>query len=391
MQGFALVNKEKTMAQKDYYKTLGVDKSASADDIKSAYRKLAKQYHPDLHPGDNAAAEKFKEINEAYSVVGDPDKRGKYDRGELNTDGSAGFNPFGGGFSASGFDDIFDMFSGAFGFGGGSARRGNTRTNVGSDITYTVELTFMESVLGCKKPISFSRVEKCPVCNGSGAKDDMHLKTCDKCGGTGQVRHVQNTIFGQQVTIGACDKCGGSGKIVTESCKTCNGKGVVNKNKVINVSIPAGVENGSVLQLAGEGNAPRGKGRSGSLVLVLSVKPSKIFRRENFDLYVTVPVPFAKAVCGGQIEIPAPEGVFIHNLAESTANGETLRFRGKGIRTARGMVGDLFVTVMVEVPKGLTRQQKHLVNSLEQELNMKNYSKQKEYLNEISKLYANLK
>lgn len=377
------------MAQKDYYKTLGVDKSASADEIKSAYRKLAKQYHPDLHPGDTAAAEKFKEINEAYSVVGDPDKRGKYDRGELNADGSAGYNPFGGGFSASGFDDIFDMFSGAFGFGGGSSsHRSSARTTVGSDITYTVELTFMESVLGCKKPISFSRVEKCPTCNGTGAKDEAHLKNCDKCGGTGQVRHVQNTIFGQQVTIGACDKCGGSGKIVTESCKACNGKGVVTKNKVINVSIPAGVENGSVLQLAGEGNAPRGKGRSGNLILVLSVKPSKIFRRDNFDLYVTVPVPFSKAVCGGQIEIPAPDGVFIHNLPEGTANGETLRFRGKGIRTARGMVGDLFATVMVEVPKGLSRQQKQSLVNLEQDLSVKNYSKQKEYLNEISKIFS---
>lgn len=373
---------------KDYYKTLGVDKNASQDEIKSAYRKLAKQYHPDLHPGDNAAAEKFKEVNEAYSVVGDPDKRGKYDRGELNADGSAGYNPFGGGgFSASGFDDIFDIFSGAFGFGGGSTRRRASQNAQGSDITYTVELTFMESILGCKKPINFSRVEKCAVCNGTGAKDDAHLKTCDKCGGSGQVRHVQNTIFGQQVTIGACDKCGGSGKIVTESCKSCGGKGVTNKSKVINVSIPAGVENGAVLQLAGEGNAPRGRGRNGNLLLVLSVKPSKIFKRDNFDLYVTVPVPYVKAVCGGPIEIPAPDGVFIHNLSEGTQNNDTLRFRGKGIKTARGMVGDLFVTISVEVPKGLTRQQKQMLANVESECSIKNYAKQKEFLNEISKLY----
>ncbi|MCX4286189.1 MAG: DnaJ domain-containing protein, partial [Clostridia bacterium] len=171
------------MPQKDYYKVLGVDKNASQEQIKSAYRKLAKQYHPDLHPGDNAAAEKFKEVNEAYSVVGDPDKRGKYDRGEMDMDGAGGFNPFGGGFSASGFDDIFDMFSGAFGFGGGSSRRKNAQTSVGSDITYTVELTFMESILGCKKPVNFTRIERCPSCGGSGAKDDSCLKTCDKCGG----------------------------------------------------------------------------------------------------------------------------------------------------------------------------------------------------------------
>ncbi|MCM1195252.1 MAG: DnaJ domain-containing protein, partial [Firmicutes bacterium] len=235
------------MPVKDYYKILGVEKSASQDEIKSAYRKLAKQYHPDLHPGDAAAAEKFKEVNEAYSVVGDPDKRGKYDRGEMDMDG-AGFNPFGGGggFSASGFDDIFDMFSGAFGFGGSSRRRAS-QTSVGSDITYTVELTFMESILGCKKPVNFTRIERCPTCGGSGARDDSCVKTCDKCGGSGQVRQVRNTMFGQQISVGACDKCGGTGKIVTDFCKACGGKGTTRKNKIINVSIPAGVENGAVL------------------------------------------------------------------------------------------------------------------------------------------------
>ena len=377
------------MPQKDYYKVLGVDKTASQDQIKSAYRKLAKQYHPDLHPGDNAAAEKFKEVNEAYSVVGDPDKRGKYDRGEMDMDG-AGFNPFGGGgFSASGFDDIFDMFSGAFGFGGGqSRRRGTAASSVGSDITYTVELTFMESILGCKKPINFTRVERCPSCGGTGAKDDSSLKTFDKCGVSGQVRQVHNTIFGQQITVGPCDKCGGSGKIVTDSCKSCGGKGVVKKNKVINVTIPAGVEHGAVLQLAGEGNAPKGKGgRNGNLLLVMSVKPSKLFKRENYDLYVTVPVSFLTATCGGEIEIPSPDGVFIHKLSEGTANGETLRFRGKGIRTARGITGDLYVTISVEVPKGISRSQRRALEDFERDCSVKNYAKKKEYLDEISKLY----
>ncbi len=378
------------MPKKDYYKTLGVDKNASADEIKSAYRKLAKQYHPDLHPGDNAAAEKFKEINEAYSVVGDPDKRGKYDRGEMDMGaGGAGYNPFGGGgFSASGFDDIFDMFSGAFGFGGSSSRRRSQQFSVGSDITYTVELTFMESVLGCKKPINFTRIERCPSCGGSGAKDDRSLKTCDKCGGSGQVRQVHNTIFGQQITVGPCDKCGGSGKIVTDPCKSCGGKGVVKKNKVINVTIPAGVENGAVLQLAGEGNAPKGKGgRSGNLLLVMSVKSSKLFKRENYDLYVTVPVSFLTATCGGEIEIPSPDGVFIHKLAEGTANGETLRFRGKGIRTARGLTGDLYVTISVEVPRNISRSQRRALEDFERDCSMKNYSKKKEYLDEVAKLY----
>ena len=380
------------MPVKDYYSILGVDKNATQDEIKSAYRKLAKQYHPDLHPGDNAAAEKFKEVNEAYSVVGDPDKRGKYDRGEMDMNGGAGFNPFGGGaggFTATGFDDIFDMFSDAFGFGGSSRRR-RTQVNVGSDITYKLELSFMESVLGCKRPISFTRVEKCPTCGGTGAKSEAHMRTCDKCGGSGQIRHVQNTIFGQQVSVGVCDKCGGTGKVVTESCKTCNGKRVINKSKVINVNIPAGVENGSILQLAGEGNAPKsGTGRNGNLLLEISVKPSAIFRRDGFNLYVTVPVSFLTAVCGGQIEIPAPDGVFIHNLAEGTPNGEVLRFRGKGIKTARGVTGDLFVTVSVEVPKGITRGQKKALEQFENECSIKNYAKKKAYLDEIAKLYEN--
>lgn len=377
------------MPVKDYYKVLGVEKTATQDEIKSAYRKLAKQYHPDLHPGDKDAAEKFKEINEAYSVVGDAEKRQKYDRGEMDMDGQGGFNPFGqgGGFSASGFDDIFDMFSDAFGFGGTSARR-KTATSAGSDITYNVELTFMESVLGCKKPINFTRVEKCPTCGGTGAKDDAHLKTCDKCGCSGQVRYSRSTLFGQQITIGACDKCGGSGKIVTESCSACGGKGVVNKNKIINVSIPAGVENGAVLQLAGEGNATKGKGgRNGNLLLVISVKPSKVFTRENYDLHVTVPVSYMTAVCGGEVEIPSPDGVFIYKMPEGTANGSVVRFRGKGIRTARGITGDLYVTVSVEVPKNITRAQKQRLEDFEKDCALKNYPKKKEFMEEVSKLY----
>ncbi|MCH5156850.1 MAG: molecular chaperone DnaJ [Clostridiales bacterium] len=376
------------MPVKDYYKALGVEKNATQDEIKSAYRKLAKQYHPDLHPGDNAAAEKFKEVNEAYSVVGDPDKRAKYDRGEMDMDGAGGFNPFGGGsgFTATGFDDIFDMFTDVFGFGG--RRRRTAQNNVGSDITCSISLTFMESVLGCTKPITYTRVEKCPSCGGTGAKNEASMKTCDKCGGSGQVRRVQNTIFGQQVTVGVCDKCGGSGKIVTDHCKTCNGKGVFNKSVTRNISIPAGVEHGSVHQLVGEGNAARGQGgRNGNLIIEISVKPSAVFKREDLNLYVTVPVSFMTAVCGGDIEIPAPEGVFIHKLAEGTTNGETLRFRGRGIKTNRGISGDLFATINVEVPKGVTKSQKKALEQFENECSIKNYSQKRAYLDEISKLY----
>ncbi|MBQ3066955.1 MAG: molecular chaperone DnaJ [Clostridia bacterium] len=377
------------MPSKDYYKVLGVEKSATQDQIKSAYRKLAKQYHPDLHPGDEAAAEKFKEVNEAYSVVGDEEKRARYDRGEYDTSGmgGGGFNPFGGGgFSASGFDDIFDIFSDMF---GGSSRRSAQQSAVGEDINHRVTLTFMESVLGCKKTINFSRLEKCSTCNGTGAKSEAHTKVCDKCGGSGQVRRVVNSLFGQQISIGACDKCGGTGRIVTEHCKTCGGRGVQSKNKVITVTIPAGVENGSVLQLSGEGHAPRsGKnGRNGNLLLVISVQPSKLFKRENNDLFVEVPVAYSTAVLGGEVEIPAPNGVFVHKIAEGTPNGETLRFRGRGVQTSRGYAGDLYATLKVEVPRGISRSQRKALEEFEREMSVRSYPKKKDYLDEIAKLY----
>lgn len=378
-----------TMAKKDYYGVLGVDKSASQDEIKSAYRKLAKQYHPDLHPGDQAAADKFKEINEAYSVVGDETKRGKYDRGELDNDGfGGGYNPFGqGGFSASGFDDIFDMFSSAFGGGFGGNSRKRTAQQTGSDISYKVQLSFMESILGCKKTINFKRIEKCGSCDGTGAKDSSSYKVCDRCGGSGQVRYQQNTIFGVQVTVGACDRCGGSGHIVTDTCKTCGGKGVVSKDKVINVTIPAGIENGSVLQISGEGNAPKGKGgKNGNLLLILDVKPSKVFERNGLDLYVDLPVSFATAVCGGEVEVPSPDGVFIHKIAENTQNGTTVTFRGKGIRSSRGS-GNLIVKIVVEVPTNVSRQQKKAILDFERDCTVKSYPKRKAFLDEVGKLY----
>lgn len=381
------------MAVKDYYKVLGVDKSASQDEIKSAYRKLAKQYHPDLHPGDEAAAEKFKEINEAYSVVGDADKRAKYDRGEMDDQfgGGSGFNPFGGqgGFSASGFDDLFNMFTGGFGFGGGS-RGGRKAQQAGSDVTVNVELTFMEAVLGCKKSIKFSRVEKCKTCGGTGAKDDSCVKTCDKCNGSGQVRQTYTTVFGQQTVIGQCDKCNGTGTIVTDTCKTCGGKGVSSVSRTIDVTIPAGVEDGTVLQLSGEGNAARGKNSvNGNLLLVVSVKPSKLFKRDGMDLFVTVPVTFQTAACGGEIEIPSPDGVFIHKLGEGTVNGDTLRFRGKGVKGRRGTLsaGDLYAMIEVEVPKTLTKAQKKALEDFERDATARSYPKRKAYLDEVATLY----
>lgn len=372
------------MAQKDYYSILGVSKTATESEIKSAYRTLAKKYHPDLHPDDKVAAEKFKECNEAYSVLGDKEKRTKYDNGELDMQSGGGYgNPFSGaGFTATGFDDIFDMFSDMMGGG----RRKSAQGSVGSDISYRLSLTFMEAALGCKKQITFTRVEKCSACHGSGAKSSDSLRTCDKCHGSGRVQYVQNTIFGRQVSVGVCDKCGGKGQIVTDKCRSCGGKGVQNANKVMNISIPTGVENGSVLQIAGEGNAAAGAGRNGSLLVVLSVMPSKIFRRENLSIFTEIPIPYSTAVNGGQIEIPSLQGVFIHKLAPNTQNGETFRFRGKGIATSRGD-GDLYATVVVEVPKTVTKTQSKQLEDYEKGFTLKDYPKRKEYLDELSKLH----
>lgn len=378
------------MPKKDYYAVLGVDKSASEDQIKSAYRKLAKMYHPDLHPNDKQAAEKFKECNEAYSVLGDPEKRGKYDRGELNFENGApdfggfqGFTNFGGG-----FDDIFDMFSS---FMGGSRRGGASRTSAGSDISHTVELTFMEAALGTHKSVSFSRLEKCPSCKGTGAKDGASFVTCDKCKGTGRVTYQQSTIFGTQVVQGVCDKCGGSGKVVTNPCGSCYGKGVNTKKKVISVNIPSGVENGTVLQMEGEGNASKVYGgRNGNLLLVVKVAKSEVFSRTGSDIIVEIPVPYSIAACGGDIEIPTLNGPQVQHINEGTPNGEIYRFRGKGIRTARG-AGDLYVKVKIEVPVGVTRTQKQVLQQMEKELGLKNYPQRKAYLDELQKLYKSHK
>lgn len=365
------------MAQKDYYAVLGVEKTASQDDIKSAYRKLAKKYHPDLNPGNAEATERMKEVNEAYEILGDADKRGKYDRGEM--DMGQGF----GGFRAEDIDfsDIFNMF----GMGGRSGARRTSTT--GENLKYRLQLTFMEACLGCTKEITFNRSEKCPSCGGTGAKSAKGISTCDKCHGTGQLQYRRQTLFGTQITQAPCDKCGGTGKIITEKCTTCGGRGVVNKKKVININLPAGINSGDIRTIVGQGNASSyPDGENGNLILVIDVLKSKVFKRDGVDLYVNVPVPYSVAVGGGEVEVPTIYGVIKAKLPESTANGEVIRFKGKGIKTARG-TGDLYITVNIEVPRGLSKTQKETLASIEKELALKNYPKRKEYLENINELY----
>lgn len=363
---------------KDYYKILGVEKNASQDDVKSAYRKLAKQYHPDLNPGNTQAAEKMKEINEAYEVVGDADKRKKYDRGELNFDGAQ----YGGG-AGAGFDfsDIFDLFN-------MGTRQKRERQAVGEDVQFNLSLTFMEACIGVTKEIAFNRLEDCTTCSGTGAKNAQGVTACDKCGGTGRMSFQRNTLFGVQVTQTVCDKCGGTGKYIVDKCGDCGGKGVKLKKKIITVTIPPGVDNGEVRSLPNQGHASRVPGgTNGRLLLVISVQPNRILKRDGLDIYTTVPVPYSVMASGGEIEIPSPYGKITQKIGEGATNGETIRIKGKGIRSNSGRTGDVYAQLLVEIPRSLSRAQKQQLESVESQLNMKNYPNRKIYLEETENLY----
>ncbi|MDU7441712.1 MAG: molecular chaperone DnaJ, partial [Clostridium sp.] len=297
------------MANKDYYEVLGLQKGASDDEIKRAFRKLAVKYHPDRNQGNAEAEEKFKEINEAYQILSDPEKKAKYDQfGSAAFDGTGGFNGggFGGfdGFDMGGFGDIFESF---FGGGGGSSRRRNGPVR-GNDIEYTVTLTFEEAVFGVEKEISITRSENCEHCSGSGAEPGTNVKTCPTCGGSGQVRVQRQTPLGSFVSTTTCDQCGGTGKVIEDPCPDCKGKGTVRKNRKITVKIPAGVDTGNIIPLRGQGEQGANNGPSGDLYIRVNVAPSKIFRREGSDIYYDYKISMAKAALGAEITVPTVDG-----------------------------------------------------------------------------------
>ncbi|MBR2397763.1 MAG: molecular chaperone DnaJ [Clostridia bacterium] len=370
------------MAQKNYYDILNVKKDATADEIKSAYRTLAKKYHPDLHPGDNEAAEKFKEINEAYETLSDPQKREAYDNPSPFGQGfgGQGFNGQGFDFSGTGFDDIFDIFSG---FGGGRRQREQQKT--GGNIHVSLNLTFLEACKGCKKEVKIVKKERCTDCNGTGAKNGTEYTVCSKCGGTGKVQYVSQSIFGRSVSYGTCPDCNGKGKKITEKCSTCRGAGLVNKNKTITLNIPAGVDDGNVLTVRGNGHesAEQG-GLNGDLILEINVISHKILKRKGLDLFVELPVPFLIATLGGTIEVPSLDGTFTQKIPEGTQSGTMLRIRGKGIRLKNGDIGDMYLNVVVEVPKNLSKNQRKELEKLADNIDRKQYSKYKDYMDKIA-------
>ena len=370
--------------KRDYYEVLGVQKGASDDEIKKAFRRKSKEYHPDLHPGDKEAEEKYKEVNEAYQVLSDADKRDKYDRfGHAGVDpnfgAGGGFN--GGGFGGFDFGDIFgDIFGG--GFGGGRTRNGPKR---GADIRQVIDITFEEAAFGCSKKINVTAQEKCKTCGGTGAKKGTPVETCQNCHGTGRVQTRQRTILGYMTTETVCPQCRGDGKIIKEPCRDCRGTGVVRKNKTIEVQIPPGIDNGQTIQLSGKGEAGAKGGPNGDLLITVRVRPHEIFKRDEYDVYIDMPITFAQAALGAKIQVPTLDGAVEFTIPEGTQTGSRFRMRGKGIPYLRSKSrGDEYVTVTVEVPRNLNSRQKEMLRSFDED---KNYKQKKSFYDKMKNIF----
>ncbi len=375
------------MAEKrDCYEILGISKSATDDEIKKAYRRMAKKYHPDANPGNKEAEDKFKEVNDAYSILSDPDKKSNYDRfGYAGVDPSAGGGGFGGGFSG-GFDmgDIFDMFGGMFG-GGGRGTRANAPMR-GDDVGVRITIDFNEALFGCKKDVSFTRTEHCSECGGSGAAKGTSAQTCRKCGGRGMINVQKRTPFGMMQSTTACDECGGSGKIIQTPCKECRGNGQVRKNKTLEVNIPAGIDNGQRIALHGQGDCGLNGGPAGDLIIQVAIRRHEFFVRDGFNLHLELPITFAQAALGAKITIPTPDGSGELTIPEGTQSGTTFSVRGKGVPRVNGRGrGDLLVTVSVETPKGLSKKQKELLEEFDKSVSDKNHSKLKSFFDKFKK------
>ena len=374
------------MAEKrDYYEVLGVSRNASEDELKKAYRKVAKKYHPDLNPGNKEAEEKFKEVNEAYGVLSDPEKRNKYDQfGHAGVDPN--FGAGGGGFNGAGFDfgDIFsDIFGGGFGgFGGGSRRNGPRR---GADVRQAVDISFEEAAFGCKKKINITKQEKCDTCGGSGAAPGTSAETCHRCNGTGQIQTQQRTMLGYMTNVSTCPECHGSGKIIKTPCRDCRGTGKVRKSKTIEIDIPAGIDDGQTMQLSGQGEAGERGGPNGDLLVTIRVRRHPLFRRQDNDVYITMPITIVQAALGATVKVPTLDGTVEYDIPEGTQPGTRFRLRGKGIPFLRGRGrGDQYVTVDVEIPKNLSMKQKELLREFDDD---RFYKKKKSFMDKVKDLF----
>ena len=353
--------------KRDYYEVLGLKKGASDDEIKKAYRKQAKKYHPDVHPGDAEAEAKFKEVNEAYEVLSDPGKKSKYDQfGHAAFDQQGGF---GGGAGFGGMDfDMGDIFGSMFGFGGGSPRRNNGPMR-GNDIGMEMYVSFEEAVFGATKEVSVKVVDTCEACGGSGAKPGTHAESCHKCNGTGQERYVQQSIFGSMTSVRTCSACGGSGKIIKDPCNVCDGKGRVRKTKKFEVNIPKGIDNGQTIRLAGKGDAGVRGGSPGDLLITIYVRPHEYFVRKGSNIFCDVPISFVQAALGDTITVRTIDGDQTITIKPGTQPDTVQTIRGKGVFNVRNprIRGDQVITLKVKVPTSLTSSQKELLRKFGEE------------------------
>ena len=381
--------------KRDFYEVLGVEKTASADEIKKAYRKAAMKYHPDRNPGDKEAEAKFKEAGEAYEVLSDDDKRSRYDQfGHAGVDPNfnPGYGGFGGGFGGggfSGFGDIGDIFGDLFGggFGGGSARStGRSGPRRGENVASRLELTFEEAAFGVEKEVTAARIENCAKCSGTGSADGT-VETCTRCGGSGQIRTTQNFMGMAMQSTSPCPACSGRGKVIKTPCTTCKGKGKVRRNQKVKVKVPAGVDEGQMVRVHGEGSVGANGGPNGDLLVEILIKQHKLFERDGADVLCELPISFTQAALGAQIEIPTLDGKVTYDIPEGTQTGTTFRLRDKGIPYVgnRSRRGDQLVTVVVETPTRLTREQKELLRQLDE--TMSETPKRKKFFDTLKDLF----
>lgn len=376
--------------KRDYYEVLGVKREASEDEIKKAYRKLAKQNHPDLNPGDKHAEERFKEIGEAYEVLSDARKRQKYDAyGHAGVDpnfgsGGAWSGGFGGGFEDFDLGSIFDQF-----FGGASGGRGRTAAMRGDSIRASVILSFEEAAFGCEKEIGIHRVESCAACEGTGAEKGTSVEPCQTCRGTGQTRSSRRTPLGMVSTTEVCQTCRGAGKIIKEPCHTCHGAAQVRKSRSIKINIPAGIDEGQTISLRGEGSVGQNGGPPGDLLVTVQIRPHPIFTREGTTVICEIPITYSQAVLGAEIEVPTLDGKVKYTMPEGTQTGTTFRLKGKGIpRIQTNARGDQLVKVYVEIPKNLTEKQKDILRQFGEAVGEQNYEKRRSFFSKIKENFT---
>lgn len=377
--------------KRDYYEVLGIEKGASEDEIKKAFKKKAREFHPDLHPDDPSCEEKFKEANEAYEVLSDPDKRAKYDQfGHAGVDPSFGADGMGG---FTDMSDILDSIFGGFGFGSGNFGGAGMRSSAnaprrGSDINESVILTFMESCTGVKKDIKINKMAPCDSCHGTGARTGTSAEICPDCQGRGSIKTTQQTAFGAISSSKPCPHCGGRGKIIKNPCDACHGVGRKRVVKTVTVDIPAGIADGQTIRLSGQGDCGMNGGTAGNLNITVSVKAHPLFTREGYDIHCEIPVTYAQAVLGSEITVPTIDGNVKYNIGEGTQPGTVFRLKNKGVKKLRSSDrGHQYVKITIEVPKNLSKKQKDIIRDFESSLSDSNYAKRKTFFDKIKELF----